>query len=158
MLIANDPMRTHHQTMKKKTVFIVDSDPFSANKLTVHLKALEFEVTNFATGSEMMTSLHTTPSLIILAHDLGEKNNGLDYLRQIKEVNREIPVLFLLSHNNLSMAVHALRLGAAFYMEKINTSFESIRTILYDLDIDKKRKYWTALRNFRQGVFSLYGF
>jgi FixJ family two-component response regulator len=158
MLIANDPTRTNQQIMKKKTVFIVDSDPFSANKLRLHLEALEFDVAYFATGSEMMTYLPSNPSLIILAHDLREKNNGLDYLRQIKETNRDIPVLFLLSQNNLGMAVHALRLGAAFYMEKINTSFESIKTILYDLDIDKKRKYWTALRNFRQGVFSLYGF
>jgi FixJ family two-component response regulator len=158
MLIANYPTRTNQQIMKKKTVFIVDSDPFSANKLRLHLEALEFDVTYFSTGSEMMTYLPSNPSLVILAHDLREKNNGLDYLRQLKETNRDIPVLFLLSQNNLGMAVHALRLGAAFYMEKINTSFESIKTILYDLDIDKKRKYWTALRNFRQGVFSLYGF
>lgn len=144
--------------MEKKNIFVVDSDPFSAKKLRLHLEALGFSVTYFATGSEMMNHLHSNPSLIILAHDLGEKNNGLDYLQQIKGVNRDIPVLFLLSQNNLNMAVHALRLGAAFYLEKINASFESIKTILYDLDIEKKRKYYSALRNFRQGVFSLYGF
>lgn len=144
--------------MKTKTVFIVDSDPFSAKKLRLHLEALSFNVTYFASGSEMMHHLAANPSLIILAHDLGERRNGLDYLGQIKEANRDIPVIFLLSQNNLNMAVHALRLGAAFYMEKINTSFESIKNVLYDLDIEKKRKYWSALKSFRQGVFSLYGF
>jgi len=143
--------------MKNKTVFIVDSDPSSAHRLRLHLEALKFDVTNFTTGSEMMDQLISKPSLIILAHDLRENSSGLDYLRQIKEMNRDIPVLFLLSQNNLSMAVHALRLGAAFYLEKINTSFESIKNALYHLDIDKKRKYWNALRTFRQGVFSLYG-
>jgi DNA-binding NtrC family response regulator len=144
--------------MKTKTVFIVDSDPFSAKRLRLHLEALSYEVLYFATGSEMMNHLNSNPSLIILAQDLKEGKNGLQYLSQVKEVNRDIPVLFLLSHNNLDTAVHALRLGAAFYLEKINTSFESIKTILYDLDIDKKRKSYTFLRNFRQGVFSFYGF
>ena len=144
--------------MKKQTVFIVDSDPFSAKRLRLHLEVLEFEVKYFATGLEMMNQLNANPALIILAHDLKETANGLDYLRLIKEANRDIPVLFLLTQNNLDMAVHALRLGAAFYLEKINASFESIKTILYDLDIEKKRKYYTFLRNFRQGVFNLYGF
>lgn len=144
--------------MKNKTIFIVDSDPFSAKRLRVHLEALAFHVQYFSTGSEMMNHLSSTPALIILAQDLKETKNGLDYLQHVKEVNREIPVLFLLSQNNLDIAVHALRLGAAFYLEKINTSFESIKTILYDLDIEKKRKYYSFLRNFRQGVFSFYGF
>jgi DNA-binding response OmpR family regulator len=143
--------------MKNRTVFIVDSDPFAAKKLRLHLEALDFDVTYFPTGSEMMNHLNSNPVLILLAHDLGEKNNGLDYLRMIKEANREIPVLFLLSQNNLATAVHALRLGAAFYMEKINASLETIKNILYDLDIEKKRKYYSFLRSFRQGVFQLYG-
>ena len=147
----------NHETIMKKTVFIVDSDPGSAQKLRSHLEALHFDVTYFTTGSEMMNHLPSNPSLIILAHDLAENNTGLDYLRLIKTMNRNIPVLFLLAQNNLSMAVHALRLGAAFYLEKLNTSFESIKNVLYDLDIEKKRKYWSALRNFRQGVFNLYG-
>jgi DNA-binding NtrC family response regulator len=144
--------------MKTKTVFIVDSDPFSAKRIRLHLEALSYEVKYFATGSEMMNHLSSNPSLIILSQDLKENKNGLDYLGLVKEANRDIPVLFILSHNNLDTAVHALRLGAAFYLEKINTSFESIKTILYDLDIDKKRKSYTFLRNFRQGVFSFYGF
>jgi FixJ family two-component response regulator len=143
--------------MKNKTVFIVDSDLCSAQKLRVHLETLHFDVTYFTTGSEMMNHLPSDPCLIILAHDLAEKNTGLDYLRLIKTINRNVPVLFLLSQGNLSIAVQALRLGAAFYLEKLNTSFESIKNVLYDLDIEKKRKYWNALRTFRQGVFSLYG-
>ena len=144
--------------MEKKIVFVVDNDPFEAKKIRTHLEALGFGVMYFASGSDMMSHLSTNPSLIILAHELGEKNDGLEYLRQIKEADRNIPVLFLLPQNGLSIAVHALRLGAFFYLEKINASFESLKNILYDLDIDKKRKSWTALRNFRQGVFSLYGF
>lgn len=144
--------------MKKKTAFIVDGDPASTKRLRHHLETLDFEVTSFSTGSEMMPFLQSTPSLILLAYDLREQNTGLDYLRLIRELKREIPVLFLLSQNDLGKAVHALRLGAAFYLEKINASFTTVKNILYDLDIDKKRKYWTALRSFRQGVFSLYGF
>lgn len=143
--------------MKNKTVFIVDSDPSSSKRLSRHLEALSFTVTLFSSGWEMMDKLHLKPCLILLAHDLDEESDGLHYLRQIKETNRDIPVLFLLGQKNLNMAVDALRLGAAFYVEKINASFESLRSILYDLDIEKKRKYWTALRTFRQGVFSLYG-
>jgi DNA-binding NtrC family response regulator len=143
--------------MKNKVVFIVDNDPFSAKKMRLHMEALGFEVAYFATGTEAMSGLSANPSLIILAHDLGEEASGLDYLRLIKAVNKSIPVLFLLPPESLNMAVHALRLGAFFYIEKLHASFESLKNIIYDLDIDKKRKYWNALRSFRQGVFSLYG-
>ena len=144
--------------MEKKNVFVVDNDPFEAKKIRLHLEALGFSVVYFASGVEMMAHLSEGPALIILAHDLGEENNGLDYLKMVKEIDRSIPVIFLVPQNNLNMAVHALRLGACFYLEKLTASFESIKNVLYDLDIEKKRKYWTALRNFRQGVFSLYGF
>jgi FixJ family two-component response regulator len=143
--------------MKNKTVFIVDSDPSSAQKLRLHLETLHFEVTYFTTGSEMMNHLVSDPCLIILAHDLNEKNTGLDYLRLIKTINRNIPVLFLLSQSDLNVAVRALRLGAAAYLEKVSASFEGLKNVLYDLDIEKKRKYASALRTFRQGVFNLYG-
>jgi len=143
--------------MKNKLVFIVDNDPFTAKKMRLHMEALGFDVSYFATGSEAMSHLSLTPALIILAHDLGEKATGLDYLRLIKAFNKAIPVLFLLPPDGLNMAAHALRLGAFFYVEKIHTSFESIKNIIYDLDIEKKRKYWNALRTFRQGVFNLYG-
>ena len=143
--------------MKNKNVFIVDRDPSSAQKLRLHLEKLHFEVTYFTTGSEMMNHLVYNPCLIILAHDLNENNTGLDYLRLIKTMNRNIPILFLLAQNDLRMAVHALRLGAASYLEKFTTSFESLKKVVYDLDIEKKRKYASALRNFRQGVFNLYG-
>ena len=116
--------------MKNKVVFIVDNDPFTAKKMRLHMEALGFEVAYFATGTEAMSQLTVTPSLIILAHDLGEEATGLDYLRLIKAFNKNIPVLFLLPPGNLNMAVHALRLGAFFYIEKIHASFESIKNIL----------------------------
>ncbi|HEX6223912.1 MAG TPA: response regulator [Chryseolinea sp.] len=143
--------------MKNKNVFIVDSDPSSTNKVRLHLEALDFDVTCFSTGSEMMNHLVSNPALIILAHDLKENNTGLDYLRLIKTINRSVPILFVLSQQNLDVAVHALRLGAASYLEKTNTSFESLKNIIYDLDIEKKRRYASALRTFRKGVFNLYG-
>jgi DNA-binding NtrC family response regulator len=143
--------------MTNKNVFIVDSDPGSSKRLSLHVEALGFNAIHFSRGYQMMDQLHLNPCLILLAHDLDERSDGLYYLRQIKEVNRDIPVLFLLAQKNLNMAVKALRHGAASYVEKINATFESLKSIVYDLDIEKKRKYWTALKTFRQGVFSLYG-
>lgn len=103
-----------------------------------------------------MEELPARPDLIILDHDLGEKISGLEYLQQIKNITREIPVLLLLAQDDIQAAIASLKLGAFDYIEKNNASFRRLRTSLYDLDIDKKRKFSTALKWFRREIFNLY--
>ena len=140
----------------KKTAFVVDDDTRYAESIRLNMEKLGFEVHCFSTGAGLMAQLSANPDLIILDHDLGEDITGLEYLQMIREVGKKIPVLFLLAQNDIKEAAQALRFGAYDYIEKGSASFMRLRTSLYDLDIEKKRKFLTALRSFRQGVFNLY--
>jgi DNA-binding NtrC family response regulator len=142
---------------RKRTAFVVDDDAAYAERVMHHMQKLNFEVKHFSSGTSFLKQLPTAPDLIILDYDLGEKTTGLEYLQKIKNITREIPVLLLLAQNDISTAVQALKFGAYDYIEKNNTSFFArLRTSLYDLDIEKKRKFWTVLKAFRKGIFNLY--
>lgn len=140
----------------KKTAFVVDDDAGYAEGIGHYMQQLNFDVRYFSSGTSFMEELPARPDLIILDHDLGEKMSGLEYLRQIKNITREIPVLLLLAQNDIQAAVQSLKLGAFDYIVKNNASFRRLRTSLYDLDIDKKRKFSTALKWFRREIFNLY--
>ena len=141
----------------KRTAFVVDDDVVYAKGIGHQMQKLNFEVKYFSSGTSCMEQLTTAPDLIILDQDLGEKTTGLEYLQKIKNITRKIPVLLLLAKSDINSAVEALKLGAYDYIEKDNASFfPRLRISLYDLDIEKKRKFWTALKWFRKEVFNLY--
>jgi DNA-binding NtrC family response regulator len=139
----------------KRTAFVVDDDTTYAEAIRLNMEKLGFEVRCFSSGAGLMAQLSASPDLIILDHDLGEEVSGLEYLQKVKEVARKIPVLFLLAQNDIKAAVQALRFGAFGYLEK-HRAIGKLRTSIDDLDIEKKRKFDSALKAFRQSIFRLY--
>ncbi len=43
---------------------------------------------------------------------------GIDLLRKVKEVNRDLPVIVITGHGDISLAVEAMKIGAADFLEK----------------------------------------
>jgi len=43
---------------------------------------------------------------------------GIDLLRKVKEVNRDLPVIVITGHGEISLAVEAMKIGAADFLEK----------------------------------------
>ena len=46
------------------------------------------------------------------------KSSGLDLLRRVKELNPELPVIVITGHGDVPLAVEAMKLGAADFIEK----------------------------------------
>lgn len=143
--------------VKHKTAFVVGSGAY-AKLAQLKLQQTGFEVTCFPAGIDFTTNHLTAPvDLIILDQDQNELTNGIEYLCEIKTINREIPVLFLLSANDIHTATQALRFGAFFYIEK-NFSFNAqLYYALQQLDLNKTGTYRSLLGSFRKVVFRLYG-
>lgn len=78
----------------------------------------DIEVLETADPREVMHLLKTTPvDLLILDLDLPEKN-GLDLLKDVKRLHRQIPVLVLSVYPEEQFAVRVLKAGASGFISK----------------------------------------
>ena len=73
-------------------------------------------------GEDAISKVSQDPtgfSLVILDYDFGRRRkNGLDVFREIKSKAPDLPVVFLTGQGTVSIAVEAMKLGAADFVEK----------------------------------------
>jgi len=117
------------QQITKKT-FIVDDDPFWTAILSEILQSLGYtNISTFKNGEECIKHLHLNPHLVFLDHQM-EDMDGIEVLRQIKEYYPGIGVVFCTAHENLSVAVEAIRYGSFEYLLKANSNRREVETII----------------------------
>jgi two-component system response regulator AtoC len=132
----------------EKVAFVVDDDPIYQQFMQEHMKNLGYRVQSFFCGQSCVAGLHQNPDLIILDHQLGREENGLDVLRDIKRAKPKIPVIYLSAQNDLSAAVQAVKFGSIDYIEKNSTAYVRLRTTVDRLH--KKQKTGPLKRLFEK--------
>lgn len=108
-----------HRNTYAMSLLIVDDDP-SAIRLLRHILA-QFQDVRFATNGEDAFRLiqERPPDLILLDEEMpGER--GFEFCRRVKshEAFRELPIIFVTSHENLAFEIRALEAGAADFITK----------------------------------------
>ena len=102
-----------------------------------------FEVRSFYSGEECLNNLHLSPNLIVLDYYLGESESGtisgLETLKKINEVKKDIPVIILSRERNKNLISEFISYGAKKYVVKddffIDTLVETIdHHFMEDLD------------------------
>jgi len=83
-----------------RPIFFIDDDKVILNLMEFTFQSRhDYDVVCYQTGEECLENLGLNPRLIVLDHILagaGEnKLNGLDTLKEIRKVNKEIPVVIL---------------------------------------------------------------
>jgi two-component system, OmpR family, response regulator len=121
--------------MKNKLIFFVDDDKMMLNLMEYTFKCREyFDVQSFLSGEDCLEQLKQNPSLIVLDYYLGEGEStamsGLDTLKKINEINKNIPVVILSREKDNALIQEFLHYGAIRYVIKddffINTLIETI--------------------------------
>jgi len=69
--------------------------------------------------------------------------NGLEFLKEVKRINRDIPVIIVTGHGDETIAVQALHLGAADYLVKSGDFFKLVPGVL--TKVIEKRKLQASL-------------
>ncbi|MFN4039235.1 MAG: response regulator transcription factor [Erythrobacter sp.] len=114
--IADDPL-----------VAIVDDQRDVRTTVGRGLAAHGFRAHPFASGQDLLEALeYLEPDCILLDMRMPGLD-GIETLKAIPERRRSIPVVFFTSHGDIPLAVEAMRLGAADFIEKPG-SFDQIAT------------------------------
>lgn len=106
-------------------IAVVDDQRDVRTTLSKGLAAHGFRCHPLASGQDLIDALeYLTPDCILL--DIRMPGlDGIETLKAIKGKRRDTPVLFFTSHGDVPLAVRAMQLGAADFIEKPST-FEEI--------------------------------
>lgn len=124
---------------KKITVFLVDDDPLflKALELSISGSLGSVEIKTFQTGEACLQHMKLKPDIIILDYYLNSKIpyawNGVDILKQIKQLSSKTKVIMLSSQDSLNIAINCMDNGAYDYVSKSPSALVRINTILSNI-------------------------
>lgn len=124
--------------MEEKLIFIVDDDKVILNLLEYTFKSLAgFEVRTFNSGEECLKHIDLKPDLIVLDHMFclhGSFMSGLETLKELKKIDKDIPVIILSSQDDKLLIREFILHGASKYIPKedyfIDTLVESVEKVI----------------------------
>jgi len=91
-----------------------------------------------ATGAETVSLVRSEAYDVVLLDISMPDRNGVDTLKQLKQIRPEMPVLMLSAHAEEQYAVNLLRAGAAGYVSKETASTQLVQAIR---TVTRGRKY-----------------
>ena len=112
--------------MADAPVFFVEDDAAVRKGCEQALALADIPVRGFADGEAMLAALATaTPAMVVTDVRLPGRD-GLTLLRELRQHDRDLPVLLITGHGDVAMAVEAMREGAFDFIEK---PFPSVRLV-----------------------------
>lgn len=123
--------------MKKQGInlFIVDDDKLVVSDLKIFLNykfGSDLTISTFSDGESCLKQVDKNTDVVILDHFLNGQN-GLEILKQIKEVNPKTEVIMLSSNDDIALAIQTFRHGATDYVIKGNGSLKKIQKLIYHI-------------------------
>ena len=123
--------------MPGKPVLIVDDEKNIRLTLSQSLESLELETDTAVNGEEALAKLKEKDYRLILLDLRMPGMDGMEVLRQLREIRPDIRVIIITAYGTIESAVDAMKLGAADFIQK-PFSPEEIRRLVSQV-IDRER-------------------
>lgn len=101
-----------------QSILIVDDEPNYQIVLTELLKDAGFEVFTADSAEEALPLVRDTDLDLVLSDMKMPGMDGIEFLRRVKEQDRELPVILITAYAEVERAVEAMSLGAFTYLAK----------------------------------------
>ena len=114
-------------------IYIVDDDAAVRDSLAVLLSTAGLKVETYATGEEFLDAWSPAAAGCLVLDIRMPGISGLDLLEQLASRKSRIPVVIITAHGDIKIAVKAMKLGAADFIEKpfkYDVIIDSIRNAL----------------------------
>ena len=104
--------------MKGHTILLVDDDPYILTGIGQSLENAGYQVTTAENGERALELLQESRFDLVITDLVMEKIDGIQILKQAKELNPDSMVIILTGYGDMTSAIDALRLDADDYMLK----------------------------------------
>jgi len=124
-------------TSADRTVFVVDDDEAALDSLLMLLRSERLNPRGFSSASEFLATLSPEARGCVISDVRMPGMDGVELLKTLKGMHSILPVIVITGHADVTVAVQAMKAGAADFIEK---PFESelilrlVRSCLEDND------------------------
>jgi len=119
ILPPNSPLRTAEESpLRKSNVLVVDDEELYRRALERILSRAGHAVTMARDASDALAILSKQPMDVVLVDVKMPGINGLELVRQIREISPDLPCIVITGFGGAEASVEALRAGAFWYLEK----------------------------------------
>lgn len=140
--------------MAKATILVVDDDKVIRRTLKYQLDKNGYEAMSASSGDECMYHLKQRDVNLILLDIQLPGISGVDVLKQIKQVNNELPVIMVTAYGSIESAVAAMKAGAYEYITKPIIFEVMMMKIEKALETASYKKEIARLRSEQMGKYS----
>ncbi len=99
-------------------VFFVDDEPEIRAIIEDILGKQGYEVTSFANAQSCLVEVERTGCNLVITDFKMPGMSGIDLLTEIKRKAPWVPVIIVTGYGNIELAVYAIKIGAADFLEK----------------------------------------
>ena len=104
--------------VERRWVYLVDDDEAIRRSASFMLRATGFSVKTFSSGVEFLDELKGLERGCIVLDVRMPEISGLEVLAALRERGNTFPVIVMTGHGDVSVAVQAMKAGAADFFEK----------------------------------------
>jgi two-component system response regulator AtoC len=101
-----------------KPVIVVDDDERTRRILQMLLERLELSCEAFECAPDALELLRQESAALVLTDLRMPGMNGVEFLRELRELDAEVPVIVLTAYGTVESAVEAMKLGAIDFISK----------------------------------------
>jgi FixJ family two-component response regulator len=111
-------------------VFLVDDDPSVRRALARLIKSAGHQVQTFVSAREFLQTKAAAQEAACLVLDVRMPGlTGIELQRQLQNLNRNVPIVFMTGHGNIPMSVQAMKDGAVDFLPKPVKETDLLRAI-----------------------------
>jgi two-component system, NtrC family, response regulator AtoC len=131
-----------------KTILISDDEAEVRSYLETALRCQGYAVETAQDGEEVLSCLHGQPDISAVLLDLiMPRQGGLETLRQIRSINKDLPVIVVSGAGSPLNVVEAMRSGATDFLGKPINHEDLRKTLKKALERERQAAYVPAERN-----------
>src|SRR4249920_2026908 len=99
-------------------ILIVDDEPFNLDLLEQELADLGYVTERANNGAQALQKIaRANPDLVLLDYQMPDMN-GIEMLRNVRQTDKDLPVVLITAHGSIERAVEAVKSGADDFITK----------------------------------------
>ena len=124
-------------------VHVIDDDDAVRHSLAFLLGTAKIEVKTYESATAFLAVAANVKSGCVITDVRMPEISGIDLLRRLKELKIGVPVIVVTGHGDVPLAVEAMKIGAAEFLEKPfddEVLLNAVRSALSKQNTDSKRE------------------